>query len=407
MFSPRDEKDLSDLVAGATDALAVIGGGTRTVGAPVQGGVLTTSGLSGITLYDPGALTLVAQAGTPVSEIEAALDAENQMLAFEPMDHRTLLDTEGVPTIGGVVGANVSGPRRVQAGACRDFLLGVRCVDGSGTIVKNGGRVMKNVTGYDLARLMCGSRGTLGILSEVGFKVLPKPEATAVLLLTGLTIGEAVKAMASALTSPFEVTGAAHVPVGLDSAPVTMLRLEGFEDSVAYRANQLKARLAAFGPADIERRVEGPENTKAGWAWVRDVAAFAEKTAVWRVSVKASEVEAMLESGIWQTLACDAILDLGGGLVWIGADDAQLSDNANWDGSGSSDRLHGAENLHATLQECMRLTGGHATLVKGPEALRSKVPVFQPEPAPLATLAQGLRRQFDPKGILNPGLMGQ
>ncbi len=228
MLRPRDERDLAEAVAGAKGALRIQGGGTRPIGAPVAGEVLSVSALSGIDLYEPGALTIVAKAGTPLSEIEAALDAENQRLPFEPMDHRRLLGTSGEPTIGGVVAGNVSGPRRIQAGACRDSLIGVRFVDGHGIAVKNGGRVMKNVTGYDLVKLMAGSFGTLGVLSEVSFKVLPATAATGVVKVAGLGVPEAIAAMSRALGSPFEVTGAAHLPKGPDENPLTMIRIEGF-----------------------------------------------------------------------------------------------------------------------------------------------------------------------------------
>ncbi len=377
MLTPADERELAETVSGAARPLAVRGGGTRPVGHPVDGDDLTVAGLSGITLYEPGALTLVARAGTPLAEIQAALAAEGQMLAFEPMDHRTLLGTSGEPTIGGTVAANTSGPRRVRAGACRDFLLGVRFVDGRGKIIKNGGRVMKNVTGYDLVRLMAGSRGTLGILSEVCLKVLPRPESTAVLLLAGLAVDVAVRAMSAALNSPYEVSGAAHVPVGLDGDPVTMIRLEGFETSVAYRAERLRDHLAGFGPAGIERRTEGPESASAGWAWIRDVEAHGETGEdVWRFSIPPREAPALVES------LGDArvVLDWGGGLVWAAVEpgcDARRS-----------------------------ISSGHATIIRADAETRNRLGVFQPEPEPLATFAEGLRRKFDPEGILNPGLMG-
>jgi glycolate oxidase FAD binding subunit len=210
MLRPETEADLAEIVRGANASLSVRGGGTRHVPAP--GEPLTTAGLAGITLYEPGAMTLVARAGTPLAEIEAALSAENQRLPFEPMDHRGLMGTDGAPTIGGAVALNVSGPRRVAAGACRDSLIGVRFVDGTGTVVKNGGRVMKNVTGYDLVKLLAGSRGTLGVLTEVSLKVLPAAATEATLMLEGLSVPEAVRAMSAGLSSPFEVTGAAHDP---------------------------------------------------------------------------------------------------------------------------------------------------------------------------------------------------
>ena len=212
MLTPTSELDLAGMVRDAAGPLRIVGGGTRDYGRVGTGEVLSVAGLSGITLYDPGALTLVAQAGTPLAVIEAALAGANQRLAFEPMDHRALLGTTGEPTLGGMVAANISGPRRVQAGAARDYLLGVRIVDGSGQIVKNGGRVMKNVTGLDLAKLMAGAHGTLGVLTEVAFKVLPQVAATSTLELRGLADVRAVAAMAAGLGSPFEVTGAAHNP---------------------------------------------------------------------------------------------------------------------------------------------------------------------------------------------------
>ncbi len=376
VIAPDTESGLSGVVAGSSGPLRIKGGGTRPVGRPVVGETLSTADLRGIVLFEPGALTLVAKAGTPVSEIESVLAAEGQCLPFEPMDHRGLLGTDGESTIGGVVAANVSGPRRVQVGACRDFLLGVRFVDGSGNVVKSGGRVMKNVTGYDLARLMAGAHGTLGILSEISLKVLPRTAATGVLLLEGLEDVEAVRALSMALGSPFEVTGAAHTTNGVDGAPVTMIRVEGFETQVAYRTERLATLLAEFGDWNIET---DPTRTKAGWAWVRDVEGFHDRQGdVWRLSVKLSDAPALAR----RSDAAGLLYDWGGGLVWI--------------------LVPEGTDLRTRLGDF----AGHATLVRASESTRSSMDVFQPQPNRLAEIGRGLRKRFDPRGILNPGLMG-
>ncbi|WP_292288314.1 FAD-binding protein [Marivita sp.] len=365
---PETEADLAEMIASATRPIRVRGGGTR--GVNLNGEMLETGGLSGITLYEPGSLTLVAQAGTPLAEIEAALAAEGQRLAFEPMDHRGLMGTSGAPTIGGVVAANVSGPRRVSVGACRDFMLGVRFVDGTGTLVKNGGRVMKNVTGYDLVKLMTGSWGTLGILTEVSLKVLPTPERTACIMIDGLDDSQAIAAMARALRSPFEVSGAAHLPNGMGDGPVTMLRIEGFSGSVRYRAEQLAALFADMGTR-IESDADG---VAEHWAQIRDVAPFHGTPGdVWRVSGRPTTgADLARRSG-----AKAVMYDWGGGLIWMSVPEGT--------------------DLRARLGDF----DGHATLVRG-----SGQPKFQPEPAELAALSHGLRQRFDPRGILNTGLMG-
>ena len=218
VLTPDTPERLATLVRDASAAstgLDIRGGGTRRgLGHPVSGGsdVLSLNAISGVTLYEPGALTLVVKAGTPLAEVEAVLAAEKQRLAFEPTDHRALYGSDGEPTVGGMVAANVSGPRRIQAGACRDYMVGVQFVDGHGRLIRNGGRVMKNVTGYDLVKLMAGSHGTLGVLTEVAFKVLPAPEHSATIRVRGLDARAAVDAMTAALCSPFEVNGVAHLP---------------------------------------------------------------------------------------------------------------------------------------------------------------------------------------------------
>lgn len=363
MLRPKSEADLADAIKGAEAPLSIQGGGTRTQSGDAD---LTTAGLSGIEIYEPGALTIVVRAGTPLAEVEEALAAENQRLAFEPMDHRGLLGTEGTPTIGGVVSANVSGPRRVSVGACRDFMLGVRFVDGAGTILKNGGRVMKNVTGYDLVKLLTGAQGTLGVLTEVSLKVLPKPDTEATLVLHDLSPDAAVAAMSDALGSPFEVTGAAS------AAGKTILRIEGFDASVSYRAGRLQDVLRAHGDAEV---VDAAQSA-ALWTDTRDVTAFAgQPGAVWRISARPSQAAGILatlpDRAQWQ-------LDWGGGLIWVLCD-AEID-------------------LRASLGHF----DGHSTRVRGD----GPAPARQPEAAAIAALSAGLRTKFDPRGILNSGRMG-
>ncbi|MGX9352691.1 FAD-binding protein [Shimia sp. W99] len=376
-MKPESEAELAEMVAAAKGPLRIVGGGTRDIGAPVDGDVLSAAGLSGITLYEPGALTLVARAGTPLEEIEAALAAEGQRLGFEPMDHRVLLGTQGTPTIGGVVAANVSGPRRIQAGACRDSALGVRFIDGTGQILKNGGRVMKNVTGYDLVKLMAGSWGTLGVLSEVSLKVQAIPECVGTLAWRGLGWIAAQKVFADALGSPFDVTGAARLPEGWgspDEKSWTFVRVEGLEESVNYRLGRLQ-ELVSVEPEKIV--VDSDENAKL-WQAVRDVEPFAGKPGnVWRWSVKPSDM--IKVTGKWDF---QHVVDWGGGLVWSLV----------------------PEDIDFRLK--LEGLGGHATLVRASDTVRADVPVFHPESSPVAALSKGLRARFDPRGILNPGLMG-
>ncbi len=376
MSAPRDEADVAEAVRAAAARgrpLEIVGGGTRGLGHAVEGEPLALGGLAGITLYEPGALTLVARAGTPLAEIEAALAAEGQRLSFEPWDGRALSGGNGAPTIGGMVAVNASGPRRIQAGACRDSLIGVRFVDGTGTVVKNGGRVMKNVTGLDLAKLLAGSHGTLGVLTEVAFKVLPIAEREATVVLDGLSPERGAAAMAAAMGTPYDVTGAAHVPAGLGEGPVTLLRLEGFDGAVTHRIAGLTRALAEFGAA---RAVEGPGD----WAALRDAVLCAGRPgAVWRVSVKPSDGPG-----------------LGARLGGLGAEVVAY----DWSGGLLTVRADETVNVRAAMD-----VPGHATLLRASEPTKARWGVFHPEAAPIAALTAGLRAKFDPKGVLNPGRM--
>jgi glycolate oxidase FAD binding subunit len=384
-LAPASEAKLADAVAEAARAgtpLEIVGGGTRSaLGRPVQASrTLSTRGMSGITLYEPGAQTLVVKAGTPLSEIEAALEAEGQMLPFEPMDHRALLGTQGEPTIGGVVACGVSGPRRVQAGACRDAMLGVRFVNGKGEVVRNGGRVMKNVTGYDLVKLMCGSYGTLGVLSEISFKVLPRPEAETTLVREGLSPADGVAELSTALGSPFGITGAAHHGAGTEAC--SLIRIEGLEGSVAYRSEQLLSRLGSGWEI-----IAGPASAEL-WCGVRNVTALSgQEGAVWRLSVKPADGPRISAALLTEDLGHTALFDWGGGLVWL------LTDEEGDAGAG-------------LIRHQISSLGGHATLVRAGAVIRAAVDVFEPEAAPIAAISAGLRAKFDPAGILNPGRMG-
>jgi glycolate oxidase FAD binding subunit len=361
MLRPETEADLVDAIAAAKDPLAIQGGGTR--GVSCQGTPLTTERLTGVSLYEPGALTLVAAAGTPVAEVEQLLADENQRLAFEPPDLRALLGSEGTPTLGGVFATNGAGPRRIQYGAARDFLLGVRFVDGTGTAVSNGGRVMKNVTGYDLVKLMAGAHGTLGVLSEVSLKVLPQAEATSTVVVSTGDLGAGLQAMSTALGAPYDVSGAAFDL----TAGEAYIRLEGFESSVAYRAEKLSALLAGHGA--VELRTDSTDL----WKRIRDVQPLVGVDGdLWRISVKPGDAMRLIPA----LGAAQCLLDWGGGLVW-------------------------AVVPKGTDVRARMAVPGHATLMRGKGFAR-----FHPEPEPLAALSAGLRAQFDPRQILNPGLMG-
>lgn len=388
IFAPTDEVALAAMVAEAArrgTPLRIRGGGTRlSLGNPVEAKAeLHLSGLTGITLYEPAALTIGARAGTPIAGIEAALAAEGQHLPFEPADWRRLLGSEGEPTIGGAIACGVSGPRRIQAGSARDAAIGMRFVDGTGAIVRNGGRVMKNVTGYDLVKLMCGAFGTLGVLAEIVFKVLPRPEAASTLVLQGLDDARAIAALSAALASPFDVNGAAHLPEDRAGQTRTCIRVEGFVSSVKYRMARLQEILAPFGEAEI---LSDPQAHADIWRSVRDVEAFGNRDgAVWKLSLRPSHAPALV-AALRAELDLDAMYDWGGGLVWL------LTPQK---GDTGASLIRGA----------VAARGGHATLMRARQEIRRTVPAFQPEAPAIAAISRGIRARFDPAGIFNPGLI--
>ncbi|MGU3494513.1 glycolate oxidase subunit GlcE [Xanthobacteraceae bacterium A53D] len=391
-----DEAGLVAAVRAALEAgktLDVVGRGSkRGLGRPAQTDwTLDLSGLSGVTLYEPEELILSAKGGTPLAEIEALLAANNQMLAFEPMDYGPLLGVAaGAGTFGGMVACNLAGPRRISHGAARDHALGARAVSGRAEAFKSGGRVVKNVTGYDLPRLLAGSYGTLAVISEMTMKVLPRPPMEETVVLPGVTPETAAKALSAAMGSSCEVSGAAYLPGPLAArmpelkldAPVVLLRLEGFEPSVRARRAMLIQVLMPFGGVEV---VE-PAASRTLWAGVRDGLPFVGTgaRAVWRISTAPAAGPA-LGAALARDLKGEFFCDWAGGLIWL--------------------LLPGEASEAAHVRAALAAHGGHATLVRATEAERAAVPVFQPLDSALAALTQRVKQSFDPAGILSPGRM--
>jgi glycolate oxidase FAD binding subunit len=388
MLTPADENHLAAIVAEAAakkTPLAVMGAGTRSgLGRPMQtADTISTMLLSGVTLYEPSELVISARAGTALRDIEGLLRGKGQRLAFEPLDHRGIYGTSGNPTIGAIAAANLSGPRRIQGGAARDSLIGVRAVTGFGKVVRAGGRVMKNVTGLDLVKFLAGSMGTLAVLSEVTFKVQPAPETEATLAITGLADERAVAAMSAALGSPYSVSGAAHAPADEGEPARTYLRLEGFEPSVNHRVQQLASALKEFGAVDVLGR-----GTSASlWLTVLDVDALSApfEVPLWRVSVAPSEGPKVV-ARVRRAFPARVLYDWGGGLIWLAGGDGEDA---------------GASAVRAAVEA----SGGHATLVRAADQVRNFAEVFQPLPPATMALTRRLKATFDPAGILNPGRM--
>ena len=376
--------------------LEILGHGSkRGIGRPVQAEcTLDLSALTGVTLYEPEELVLSARAGTPVAEIEALLASCNQQLDFEPMDYGPVFgEAPGRGTIGGLLAGNLSGPRRIKAGAARDHALGIQAVSGRGEAFKSGGRVVKNVTGYDLSRGLAGSWGTLAVTTELTFKVLPRPEASATLVVAGLSDRAGTAALAEAMGSPWEVSGAAHVPESLTRdlpglagarGSATVMRLEGFAASVRYRSAKLTGMFSALG----ELAMLEAAKSEALWLALRDALPFAASDRpLWRVSVAPTagpKLVGLARGGA----AIRHFYDWAGGLIWIEVDQP------------GGDALAGA--IRAAIRA---VGGGHATLIRASLPLRAATPPFEPQEPALAALAKRLKDSFDPKGILNPGRM--
>ena len=413
-LAPTDADGLADAVrwavAGEAPLEVIAGGSKQTLGRPVQSAAtLSLAAFDGIVDYQPSELVLTAQAATPLATIEAALEAERQMLAFEPADYGTLLrapggadlratggatlSAPGGATLGGALACNLSGPRRIKAGAARDHFLGMHAVSGRGERFKAGGRVVKNVTGYDVCKLLAGSYGTLALMHEVTVKVLPAPERTRTVLVFGLEPAAALDALGAALGSAHEVSGAAHMPAEVAArsavsyvsgagAAVSAVRVEGFPASVEARCEALRALLGRFGAVEELHS----KNSATLWREIRDVRAFADDSRpLWRLSVPPAS-GAAAAARVAEAADVRALFDWGGGLLWLAVDGAPDAGEV-------------------PVRAAAAAAGGHATLVRADAPTRAARAVFQPQATGLAALTARIKRAFDPTGVLNPGRM--
>jgi glycolate oxidase FAD binding subunit len=400
VFKARDDKDVLEAVSWAVSEKSALellcGGGQRALGRPLQtADTLDLSGLAGIRLYEPAELVLGAGPATSRQTILQALDGADQMMAFEPVDLGPLYGRDpDQGSIGGIFSLNLAGPRRLKAGAARDHLLGFQAVSGRAEMFKSGGRVVKNVTGYDLSKLMAGSFGTLAALTDVTFKVMPKPEKTWTALVYGLEAAQAIGAMSAAMNSPHEVSSAGFVPADLapksavsrisqSGQSVTAIRIEGPGPSVSERVMEIKKMLAEFGPTDELHST----NSNLFWAEMRDALYLVApmERAVWRISVPPRDGAAVL-AAIASRHQVSYFFDWAGGLIWLAV--APGVDAA-------------ATDIRASFAAC----GGHATLIRAPAEVRAAVPVFQPLGTAGLALSQRIKASFDPENILNPGRM--
>lgn len=369
VIRPDSVDALCSVIRDAADrgqTLRLRGGGSKdAIGAPTPDAQpVDLRGFSGVVDYDPPELVLTVGAGTPLSEVLALVAEQRQMLAFDPFDHGAMLGGEpGQATIGGVVAAGVAGPLRLSCGGARDHLLGFTAVSGRGERFVAGAKVVKNVTGYDLPKLLAGSWGRLAALTEVTLKVLPAPQVRRTLAVRGLDPAAAVAAMARALGSAAEVSAAAHLP-DAEGGPLTAIRIDGFPSSVDARAKLLGTLIQGIQPCDGDP-----------WQAIATAAPLPAEMPLWRLIVapsRAPEVVANIP-GSW-------LFDWGGAMVWLAS---------------------GAD--PAAVRAAAEQAGGHALLVRADAEVRARVPARHPQPPAAAALEERVRRAFDPFGVFETG----
>jgi glycolate oxidase FAD binding subunit len=400
VYMPRNEDELAGFVKdarGGGHALEICGfRSKREAGRPLTpAAVISAAKLSGITLYEPKELVISAKAGTPLYEVEAALAQHNQELPFEPADFSRIYGQDALAaSVGGIAAMNISGPRRILRGAARDYMLGLRAVNGEGTPIKSGGRVMKNVTGVDLVRGLSGSWGTLAIFTEVTFKVLPKAPESRTVMFLGLSDEAATGVMSAAMGTPYEVSGTIHLHGALTArlsdqeiAPaktaLTALRIEGAHRSLGYRMEKLRRELAPFGDTyelDAQRSAEF-------WADIRALSFLSAEfeRPLWRIATAPSKAPHIVRA-LTAFFEVNAAYEWSGGLLWL-----ELPPSSD-----------------ASVTEMRRVLAefdADSFLMRAPRAVRASVEVFHPLSFANMKIAQTLKKAFDPAGILNPGRM--
>ncbi len=400
ILRPRDETQLSKIVSDANQSktsLEVAGAGTkRSLGRPVQADyIVCTGAMFGISMYEPQELVVSVKTGTPLRFLEETLARKNQMLAFEPLDMGPVLGVaQGEGTIGGVLATNLCGSRRILTGSTKDHFLGMTAVNGIGDVIKSGGRVMKNVTGYDLCKGVSGSWGTLAVMTEVTMKVLPKPEETATLIFSGLLDVLAIELMCKAMKTPYEVSGTVHIQQPLVSelsdshlrttdASLTAIRIENFSEALQYRLKALQEELDSFGIIEVLDH----ERSEAFWSDMRTLKLFQSSQApFWRITTSPSKGVEIVSAIKAHHPDSVAIYDWSGGLIWLLT---PFTADA------------GASEVHRAVIN----RGGNATLMRGDLALRASADVFQPVESDVAAITRRIKAAFDPNFVLSPGRM--
>ncbi len=334
-------------------ALRIRGAGSKDFyGQALEGDVLDTRAHRGIVSFEPTELVVTARCGTPLAELEAELAGQRQMLAFEPPAFGD------AATVGGMVAVGLSGPRRAAAGSVRDYVLGVTMVDASGEVNRFGGQVMKNVAGYDVSRLLCGSMGVLGLITEVSLKVLPVPPAQASLAIT-MSEADALRHLNEWAGQPLPISASAW------HGSTLRLRFSGAAAAVDAARDRF---VQSYGAAEIE-----PEAADAYWAGIREQTDdfFAGDEPLWRLSLPGVAPALMVPGR--------QLVEWGGALRWLKTDASATE-----------------------VRAAARGVGGNATLFRGGD---KSAGVFEPLAAPVAALHRRLKQEFDPGGVFNPGRM--